>query len=34
MRPLFDISLLLRLAAHSPVEVMQPILMLCVEASC
>lgn len=34
MKPLFDIGLLLRLAAHSPVEMMQPILMLCVEASC
>jgi hypothetical protein len=34
MARLFDLSLLLRVAAHSPVEMMQAILILSVEASC
>lgn len=34
MNRLFDLGLLFRLAAHSPVEMMQPILMLCAEVSC
>ena len=34
MKRLFDLSLLLRVAAHSPVKMMRPILILSVEASC